>query len=88
MWVVVWIVLSILIGVMWSGKGRSFAGGLFLSLLLSPLVGFIAGLVIKTDIASVESSAINSGDFKKCPFCSELVKKEAVVCKHCGRDLQ
>jgi hypothetical protein len=24
---------------------------------------------------------------KKCPFCAELVKKEAKVCKHCGRDL-
>ena len=47
MWVVPWIVLSILIGAMWSGKGHSFAGGLFLSLLLSPIVGFIAGLIIK-----------------------------------------
>jgi len=24
---------------------------------------------------------------KKCPHCAELVKTEATVCKHCGRDL-
>lgn len=24
---------------------------------------------------------------RKCPFCSESVKEEAIVCKHCGRDL-
>jgi ribosomal protein L37AE/L43A len=23
---------------------------------------------------------------KKCPFCAEIVKFEARVCKHCGRD--
>jgi ribosomal protein L40E len=30
---------------------------------------------------------IADGELKKCPYCAELIKAEATVCKHCGRDL-
>jgi len=45
--VIGWIVLSILAGVLWKNKNRGFGAGFFLSLFLSPVIGLIAGAVIK-----------------------------------------
>lgn len=32
-------------------------------------------------------SNIGSEETKKCPYCAEDVKKAAVICKHCGKDI-
>lgn len=27
-------------------------------------------------------------DEKKCPFCAEMIKSEAIICKHCHSELK
>jgi hypothetical protein len=81
-----WVVFSVLVGVVASSRGRSGVGFFFLSLLLSPLVGLIVVLVMKPAAADIERQQIASGDMKKCPFCAELVRAEARVCRYCNRE--
>jgi len=26
-------------------------------------------------------------DLRKCPYCAELVQKDAQICKHCGKNI-
>lgn len=74
----IWPVLGILIGIYAAQKkGFSVVAGAIGGLLLGPLaflMFFVSGVTRATET-------------KKCPHCAEFVKFEAMVCKHCGRDL-
>lgn len=89
MWLVVWVVLAVLVGVLASSRGRSGFGYTLASLAFSPLIGFIfviatENLAAKRDREALEPSATTH---VRCPKCAEFVLPQAVICKHCGSEL-
>jgi predicted amidophosphoribosyltransferase len=51
------------------------AAGAFLG-IFSPLLFVVSGVAMRGDLTST-----------KCPYCAERIKPEALVCKHCGREV-
>ncbi|MFY9088934.1 zinc ribbon domain-containing protein [Arcobacter aquimarinus] len=82
-WFIVWIFLSILVGIYANSKGRFGIGFFLVSIILSPLIGFLMALIAVPH----EDNIMKNKNLKKCPFCKELVKEDAITCKYCHKDL-
>jgi hypothetical protein len=60
---------------------------MWLSAFLCPVAGFAVALMTdNAEQVAVETGAF--GDYRKCPFCAESVRKEALKCKHCHSSLE
>jgi hypothetical protein len=86
MFIIIIACLGVVTGLIARSKGRSFFGwwlyGAALFIVALPHI-----LIIKGNTQEAERRQLATGESKRCPFCAELIKTEAQVCRFCSRDL-
>lgn len=84
---IVWLLFGIVCGVIAETRGLGPVKWFVIGLLIGPF-GIVLVLVLPPNEKKLEEAALEGGKFARCPYCAELIRHDAIVCKHCGREVR
>lgn len=84
-----WLLFGIFSMAIANSKGRSGCGWFIIGCLFGPFGLLVAVLPSATQNAIEQANLTGrSAEYRKCPFCAEPIKREAIKCKHCGSEVK
>ncbi len=78
---VAWVAMAFVVAYVAGQKNRSKVGFFWLSIFLSPLIGLLVAIAIPR-------GSKNANRLSQCPYCKEEIVVDALVCRHCGKELE
>jgi hypothetical protein len=83
---VIAVLIGLIPGTIAKNKGHNFAGWWMFGALLF-IVALPLALMMKPSAEGLAKSESEQGR-QQCPHCAEFIRREALVCRYCGRDVR
>jgi hypothetical protein len=71
-----WLLFAIVVAVAARARGRGAFGWFLLAVVISPLLAAVLLAFLPVH---------QRRDHQTCSYCAEVIKRQAIICKHCGR---